>query len=403
MSHRQAEGQFELSAEPAAEGEKPRGDLMSIYLDNNATTAMDPEVLEAMLPYLRQLTANPSSRHAAGRAARVAIERACEQIALALGADVDEITFTSGATEANNVAILQPLHGDQPHVVVLSTEHPSSLEAARQLRQLGANVEELSVDDEGLLIDTSDVIRAWTSLAIVQLANSETGVVQDIKHVRQALPEACRLHVDAVQGVGRVPINFHDLGATTMSLSGHKIHGPPGIGILLARREVKLTPRLFGGQQQEGLRPGSEPVALIVGLGKAVSLASANLEENTSRMSLLRDKFEGKLRSTISDIVVNGSTQHRLPNTSNVSFIGARAEAVLMGLDLVNIRASAGTACASGSLEPSPVLIAMKLARERFDSAIRFSMSRFTTSDDVDQAAALIAQTVERVRRSIVV
>ena len=374
---------------------------MSIYLDNNATTAMDPEVLESMLPYMRELTANPSSRHSAGRAARRAVDLACERIAASLGADVDEITFTSGATEANNIAILQPLPEDRNHVVVLSTEHPSSLEAARHLRDRGVLVDEIPVDQEGRLADLTTFVGPSTALAIVQLANSETGVVQDIDHVRATLPESSRLHVDAVQGVGRLPIDFHKWPITTMSLSGHKIHGPPGVGVLLVRRDVKLMPRLFGGLQQAGLRPGSEPVALIVGLGKAVEQACSKLENHVSHMASLRDFFEEKIRHTIPNILINGSIEHRLPNTSNISFLGARAEAVLMGLDLVSIRASAGTACASGSLEPSPVLLAMKLDRKRFDSAIRFSMSRFTTVDEVERAAQLIAETVQRVRRTV--
>jgi len=378
------------------------GRSMAIYLDNNATTPMDPEVLDAMLPFMKQLTANPSSRHSAGRAARQAIDQACDEIARALGVDIDEITFTSGATEANNVAILQPLSEDKRHVLVLCTEHPSSLEAARSLRHTGAIVEELPVDEEGRLKDFSSALRETTSLAIVQLANSETGTLQEIARVREVLPDECRLHVDAVQGVGRVPIHFHDLGATTLSFSGHKIHGPPGIGALLVRKEIKLAPRVFGGQQQEGLRPGSEPVALIVGLGKAVSLACGSIEESSARLSRIRDKFEEKLRSSIPQTIINGSLDHRLPNTCNVSFLGARAEAVLMGLDLAGVRASAGTACASGSLEPSPVLIAMGLDRARFDTAIRFTMSRMTTEEEVERAASIVASTVDRVRRSIV-
>jgi cysteine desulfurase len=375
---------------------------MSIYLDNNATTPMDPEVLDAMLPFMKQLTANPSSRHGAGRAARQAIDQACEEIARALGAEVDEITFTSGATEGNNVAILQPLPEGKRHVLVLATEHPSSLEAARALLHSRATVDELPVDEEGRIKDFSSLVKDETSLAIVQLANSETGTLQEIARVRDALPEGCRLHVDAVQGVGRVPVHFHDLGATTLTFSGHKIHGPPGIGALLIRKEIKLAPRIFGGQQQEGLRPGSEPVALIVGLGRAVSLACRAVEEESLRVARIRDKFEEKLRSSIPDMFINGALDHRLPNTCNVSFLGARAEAVLMGLDLAGVRASAGTACASGSLEPSPVLIAMGLDRARYDTAIRFSFSRMTTVDEVERATSIIASTVDRVRRSIV-
>ncbi|MBX9654919.1 cysteine desulfurase, partial [bacterium] len=350
----------------------------------------------------KQLTANPSSRHGAGRAARQAIDQACEEIARALGAEVDEITFTSGATEGNNVAILQPLPEGKRHVLVLATEHPSSLEAARALLHSRATVDELPVDEEGRIKDFSSLVKDETSLAIVQLANSETGTLQEIARVRDALPEGCRLHVDAVQGVGRVPVHFHDLGATTLTFSGHKIHGPPGIGALLIRKEIKLAPRIFGGQQQEGLRPGSEPVALIVGLGRAVSLACRAVEEESLRVARIRDKFEEKLRSSIPDVFINGSLDHRLPNTCNVSFLGARAEAVLMGLDLAGVRASAGTACASGSLEPSPVLIAMGLDRARYDTAIRFSFSRMTTVEEVERATSIIASTVDRVRRSIV-
>ncbi|MBY0586518.1 cysteine desulfurase [bacterium] len=367
---------------------------MSIYLDNNATTAIDPAVREMMLRYLGSEAGNPSSRHASGRWARQGVEEACEKIAEGLDVNVDEITFTSGATEANNLAILS-WRRDPSVVYVSATEHPSALLPAESLASFGHDVRVLTVDEEGL-VDLSDIDSA-DARGVIQWANSETGTIQELI-TSSSSPDWKSLHVDGVQAVGKVPISFRAIKANTLSFSGHKIHGPPGIGALLVRKGTSIDPLLLGGSQQAGIRPGSEPVALIAGLGEAVRLATISLAQNQQIMRERRDFLESALAARVPQIVVHGSRDHRLPGTLNVSFLGAKAEAVLMGLDLAGVRASAGTACASGSMEPSPTLVAMGLAREQVMSAIRFSVSRQTTADDIIQAIDVIEHVVEKIR-----
>jgi cysteine desulfurase len=371
---------------------------MPLYLDNNATTALDAEVLEAMLPYMTSLAGNPSSRHAMGRHARRAVDLAVRQIADALHCDPTEVLFVSGATEANNLAILgAPLKpGDQ--VLVHAAEHPSALAPARKLAERGVEVVELPVDESGILREFSSRISERTKLIVVQSANSETGVVQAIDDWSRGLAPSCRLHVDAVQAVGRIPLDFQQLHATTLALSGHKIHGPPGVGALIVRKGYMLRPLLHGGEQQQAMRPGTEPVALIVGLGKAVELAAARQAENYRRLAALRDRLEGEILRRIPDVVRNGSAESRLPNTTNLSFVGANAERLLIALDLAGLCCSAGTACASGSLEPSPVLLTMGLPEPRVDSAVRLSLSRCSSDADIDQAVAILERTVAFVR-----
>lgn len=370
----------------------------SIYLDNNATTRLDPEVLEAMLPFLRDLSANPSSRHALGRTARRVVEDACAQLASSLGADPEEIVFTSGATEANNVAIRRGRSFEQ--VLVLATEHPSSLLPARELSEEGVPVWEIPVDADGRFV-LPDLPLPERTLAIMQWANSETGVVQDLAELRRRLPSSAELHVDAVQAIGKIPVDFHASGATTLALSGHKIHGPPGIGALLVRKGTSIAPMLLGGQQQEGIRPGSEPVALIVGLGKGVEIAVRDLAESAARMRALRDRFEERLRAAFADLCINGIGAPRLPNTSNISLPGVRAEALLMALDLEGVRASSGTACASGSLEPSPVLLAMGRDETAAQEGVRFSFSRLSTDAESERAAEIVVRAGQRLRDSL--
>jgi cysteine desulfurase len=366
-----------------------------IYLDNNATTPIDPAVREVMLRYLGGQAGNPSSRHAAGRWARQAVEEACEKIATGLDGEVDEITFTSGATEANNLAIGSwepiPLPID-----LLATEHPSSLLPADRLSGLGHEVRRIAVDEYGLA-QWNDR-GAEPARAVIQWANSETGTVQEVIGLRERRPGLLECHVDAVQAIGKIPVSFRRSSATSLAFSGHKIHGPPGIGGLLVRRGTSLRPAFLGGSQQAGLRPGSEPVALIAGLGEAVAIATRSLETTARQLAERRDLLEALLREKIPRLVIHGCIEQRLPGTSNVAFLGTRAEAVLIGLDLEGVRASAGTACASGSLEPSPTLLAMNLPRDQVASAIRFSLSRFTSEEEVRSAAEIIARVVDKVR-----
>lgn len=370
-----------------------------IYLDNNATTPMDPEVLEAMLPHLRGLAGNPSSGHGAGREARRAIDAARRRIAEALSVEPAAIVFTSGATEANNLAMLPRDPPAAPgHVLVSPSEHPSALDPALRLSRFGYEVEMLALDESGRGVDLAARLRPETQLVVVQLANSETGTIQPVGRLADALAPGTRWHVDAVQAVGKIPVDFQALGATSLAISAHKIHGPVGVGALLARPEALGRPLLLGGRQQFGRRAGTEPVALIAGLGKAVELAVRNLEANARRMAERRDRLEALLLEHLDGVVLNAPREARLCSTSNLSFAGVSAEALVIALDLDGVACSTGTACASGAAEPSAVLRAMGLPAERVASAVRFSVSRTTTQEEIERAAVIVVQAVRRLR-----
>lgn len=366
-----------------------------IYLDHNATTPMHPRVLDAMQPYLQGWAGNPSSRHASGRKARQAVDAARQRIARALDAKPNEVFFTSGATEGNNLAILGAANATT--IAINPTEHPSCLEPARHRAKQGVGVTELAVDEFGRV--RSADIGLPNRLVVVQLANSETGVIQDIQKLAWAV-HAARFHCDAVQAVGRIPVSFRDLGVSSMTVSGHKIGGPPGVGVLLIRADASLAPQLFGGHQQAGVRAGTEPVAAIVGLATAIAEAVEHEPETARRLGQLRDRLEESLLSRVHDAVVNApvDSAERLPNTSNISFPGAAAQALVMALDLAGVGAAAGSACASGSMRPSHVLEAMGIAGERLSGAVRFSLGWTTTEEEIDAAADIVALTVARVR-----
>lgn len=372
--------------------------MRPIYLDNNATTQLDPEVLEAMRPYLADVFGNPSSRHSAGRAARQAIDRSMQQIAAALDAQPEQILFTSGATEANNLAIASIPDG--AHVLVSPADHPSALDAAERLTRRGCEITRLRLTAEGYVSSLSAELRDDTRLVVVQLANSETGCIQPVAELAQQLPEQCRFHCDATQAVGKIPVRFGQLGVTSLSCSGHKLHGPAGVGVLIVRDPEMLRPMMFGGHQQRGLRPGTESVAAIVGMGKAIEIATTRLEEHSQHLGRLRDRFEQLVAERIDSVAFN-RCEHRLPNTSNISFLGAKAEALLIALDLSGVCCSAGTACSSGSLEPSAVLRAMGIEGQRLEGALRFSFGRFNTDEDVDRAVDALVRVCQKVRASI--
>ncbi len=357
-----------------------------IYLDNNATTTLRPEVLDAMRPYLGQ-PANPSSAHRAGRRARQLLEQAREQLADLLGAHADEVIFTSGATEANNLA-LTGLVSDSASGPIFANpmEHPSVSEPLRCLQAVGHLVQFFSVDSSGRI----EPIAVTAQLVVCQLVNHETGVVQPVEKLVGAAP----LHCDATQAVGKIPVHFHRLGATTLALSGHKFHGPAGIGALLVRRGTTLRPQLHGGHQQRGLRPGTEPVALAVGLAHALELACGEMEARLEHVRRLREVFLGRLPTPF---VVNGDG---LPYTVNVSFPGLPGDLLLMALDLAGVACSTGSACSSGSLLPSPTLQAMGLPEDRLRSAMRFSFSGQTRLDEIEEASRRISAVVTRLRQS---
>jgi cysteine desulfurase len=372
---------------------------LMIDLDASASMPLRPEAWEAMQPWLRGPAANPASAHALGRRARRAVDDAREEIASLLGAFPDEIVFTSGATESNNLAIFGQ-SGDPPGLVVSSRiEHPCVIEPIEELARRGFRTLWLPVSPEGIL--TPECLTAHapteTRLVAVMLVNHETGAIQPVEALREALPEAA-FHCDAAQAVGKIAVDFHRLGVSTLSLSGHKLGGPPGIGALLVHRCTRLRPILFGGPQQHGRRPGTEPVALIVGLAAALRSALHHLQIEREKITLWRQRLLDQLKRSAAPVFVNGPTAHHWPGILNLSFPGCRADALLMALDLEGICVSTGAACSSGSLRPSPVLRAMALPEDRLRSAIRLSLSPTLTETQLDQAAARIAQVVSRLR-----
>lgn len=373
--------------------------MKPIYLDHNATTPLDPRVLDAMLPFLRSDFGNPASAHATGRQARRALENAREGIAHLLNAEPDEVVFTSGATEANNLALMG-MCGTAPGAVIASPiEHPSIVEPLARLGRQGSEVRWLRVDEQGHVFEADfvQVLDEGVRLVTVMLANNETGVIQPIARLSELLAGQGVFHCDAVQAVGRVPVSFRELGVASLSLSAHKFHGPKGIGALLVRRKVKLEPQLWGGHQQAGRRPGTEPVALAVGLAAALELAHREMHERLECILSQRRAFLAAL-APAQPWILNGSQNNSIPHTLNISFLGCQADALLMNFDLAGISCSTGSACSSGSLLPSPVLQAMQVSHERLHSAMRFSLGHELTLNEVTEAAARIVQIVNRLR-----
>lgn len=386
----------------------------SIYLDNNATTPLLPAVADAMRPFLEQTHGNPASAHHFGRKARQALEGAREQSAALLDADPDEVIFTSGATEANNLAVFGHA-GEGGHLLVSPIEHPSVLEPVRRLGERGFAVEYLPVDAAGLVHceELDKKLRPDTRLVAIQLANHETGVVQPIKDLAARTIDhspltthhsPVRFHCDATQAVGKLPVRFHELGISSLSLSAHKFHGPKGVGALLLRRSCRLRPLFSGGHQQQGRRPGTESVMLAVGLAAALELARQEAETRREQVVALRRRFLELLRSQAAPVVLNGPEEgaagYSLPHTVNVSFPGCRADTLLMNLDLAGVACSTGSACSSGSLLPSPVLQAMGVVPENLESAMRFSLSALLSEAAVREAAERIARVVGRLRQT---
>jgi cysteine desulfurase len=374
--------------------------MTSIYLDNAATTPLLPEVWDAMGPFALDAYGNPASAHAVGRRARRALEDAREQVAALLDAEAEEIVFTSGATESNNLALFG-LAGEQPALLLASpVEHPSVVEPLRRLAGQGFTVEWLPVDSLGRVnVPDLPMLGEDARLVAVQLANHETGTVQPIAALRSALRAHCALHCDATQAVGKTAVRFRELGTSTLSLSAHKFHGPKGIGALLIRRGTKLRPLAVGGHQQQGRRPGTEPVALAVGLATALDLAVRQLEARRRTVCGLRRRFLDYLRTHAAPVVLNG-TDDGLPHTLNLSFPGVKADVLLMSLDLAGVACSTGSACSSGSLLPSPVLQAMGVADDVLRSAMRFSLSFLLTEDEIDDAARRVVEVVNQLRRN---
>ena len=375
-----------------------------IDLDHNATSPLDPDVFEAMKPHWFA-GANPESRHSSGRSARRAVIASTEIVAKVLNAHPDEIIFTSGGTEANNLAIFGSIQ-EPTHIITSPIEHPAVAEAVARLEHEGVVVDRPSVDQEGRADAEAmaRVLTPQTRLATLMLANNETGAIQPVGELAALLAEAgVPVHTDAVQAVGRIPVDFHALGVATLAASAHKFHGPGGVGLLLVRRGVKLEPRSFGGGQQGGRRPGTPAVALAVGMARALERWWGEAEGRAARWSSLRDRLEAGLVAGLGAdrVVRNGPAESadRLPQTLHVGFPGLDGDALLMQLDLAGVAASLGSACASGTTTPSPTLLAMGVPADRLRSSVRFSLGAFTTEAEVDEALARVVAVVERVYR----
>ena len=363
-----------------------------VYMDNNATTSVAPEVLEAMLPYLSEYYGNPSSMHTFGGQVGMAIQEARRQVAALLGAEQGEITFTSCGTESDSTAILSALQTfpEKRHIVTTRVEHPAIKSLCENLDRLTGHkhrVTRLKVAGDGTL-DLAEYAAALTedtAIVSVMWANNETGVIFPIAEMaRMARERGILFHTDAVQAVGKVPINLKELDVDFLSLSGHKLHAPKGVGVLYVRRGTLFVPFLLGGHQEKGRRGGTENVASIVALGRACDLAAEKMKDENTRVKALRDRLEEGLLAAIPQSMLNGHKTERLPNTSNISFEYVEGEAILLHMNRYNICASSGSACTSGSLEPSHVLRAMGVPFTAAHGSIRYSLSIYNTEEEVD-------------------
>ncbi|MEM0979561.1 MAG: cysteine desulfurase NifS [Cyanobacteria bacterium P01_H01_bin.58] len=375
---------------------------MVTYLDNNATTRIDPTVLEAMLPYLSELYGNPSSMHSFGGQVGAVVQDAREQVAALLGAEDTEIIFNSCGSEGNNTAIHAALAAqpDKRHIVTTAVEHPAILNVCKHLEKKGYTVTYLSVDGRGQidLMEVEAAITGGTTLVTTMYANNETGVIFPVEEVGAIAKEAgATFHVDAVQAVGKVPIDLKHSTIDLLTLSGHKLHAPKGIGALYVRRGFRFRPFLLGGHQERGRRAGTQNVPGIVALGKAAELARAHLLD-VDQERWLRDLLETQLLELIPDCEVNGGGTTRLPNTTNIGFKYIEGEAILFMLNQQGICASSGSACTSGSLDPSHVLTAMGLPYTILHGSIRFSLSRFTTENEIRHVLAVMPGIVAKLR-----
>jgi cysteine desulfurase len=377
--------------------------MKTIYFDNNATTKMAPEVLEEIKPYFSELYGNPSSMHTFGGQISHKIRRACEQVADLLGCDPSEIIFTSGGTESDNAAIKGMLAtlGNKRKVITTRVEHPAVLAVCRELENHGYTVVELSVDKYGRLdlTELAESIDDDTALVTIMYANNETGVIFPIEKIAELVTSrGVVFHTDAVQVVGKIPLNLAQSNIDLLSLSGHKLHGPKGIGALYVRKGTRLSPFMLGGHQEAGRRAGTENVPGIIGLGKACELATENFKEENKKVKYLRDKLENAILKSCPDCRLNGDKDNRLPNTTNISFEYIEGEAILLLLDRLGICASSGSACTSGSLEPSHVLRAMGVPFTAAHGSIRFSLSRYNTEEEVDYTIEKMPQIVNQLR-----
>lgn len=377
--------------------------MRNVYLDNNATTAVAPEVLQAMLPYFGELYGNPSSMHTFGGQVMDAVDKAREQLASLLHAYPEEIVFTASGSEGDNTAFWSALQSqpEKRHIITTRVEHPAVLNVCQFWEREGYHVKYLGVDEKGRLdMDKyADALSDDTALVSIMFANNESGNIYPIERMAEMAKERGILfHTDAVQAVGKIPIDLRHLPVDMLSLSGHKIHAPKGIGALYVRKGVRFRSFVRGGHQERGRRAGTENVPYIVGLGTAANLCKEFMQTERIDVALLRDKLEKGILDNIPNCRVNGNVENRLPNTSNISFKNVEGEAILLMLDRLGIAASSGSACTSGSLEPSHVLRAMGVPFNYAHGSIRLSLSRYTTEEDIDYVMKEFPGVIETLR-----
>lgn len=374
-----------------------------VYVDNNATTKVAPEVLEAMLPYFSELYGNPSSMHFFGGQVQKKINEAREQIADFLGAEPSEIVFTSCGTESDNAAVFGTLNSypEKRHFVTTRVEHPAIINLVPYLERRGYKVTTLSVNREGQLDldELKEALTKDTALVSIMYANNETGVIFPIEEIGEIVKsKGIPFHTDAVQAAGKIPLNMKNSTVDMLSISGHKLHAPKGIGVLYIRKGTKFSPFLIGGHQEKGRRGGTENVPYIIGLGKACELAKKNIGEENTRVKALRDYLEAKILENIPNTLVNGDRFNRLPNTLSVSFEYVEGESILLLLSDLGICASSGSACTSGSLEPSHVLRAMGVPFTAAHGSIRFSISIYNTKEEMDYIIEHLPPIIQKLR-----
>ncbi len=375
------------------------------YFDHNATTPVSPEVMETLVPCLAEVYGNPSSIHHFGQAAKQRLEAARRQVAALLGANPNEIVFTSGGTESDNLAILgivRSARGERKHVATTEIEHPAVLGACAQLEREGVEVTRVPVGRSGV-VEPDDIRRAlkpYTTLVSVMHANNETGAVQPVEEIAKIAHDGGGwLHVDGVQAAGKIPVDAGALGADLYTVSGHKLYAPKGAGALYVRKGTPLGSIVFGGRHERERRPGTENVPGIVAMGRAAAWMSGNLAAEAVRLAALRDRLERGILDRVPASGVNGAAESRTPNTTNIHFDDIEGEALVIALDLRGFAVSTGAACSSGAIEPSHVLMAMGLSKERAKASIRFSLGRGNDAEQVDALIEAVAASVEHLRR----
>ena len=377
--------------------------MRNVYLDNNATTQVAPEVIEIMMPFFGELWGNPSSMHLFGGQVGAHVKTARDKVSNIIGATPSEIIFTSCGTEGNNSAISGAVEamGKGTRIITTRVEHPAVLEPCRHLAELGHELTELAVDASGQinLAELGQALSQGPAFVSIMWANNETGVIFPMEEIATMVKETGGvLHVDAVQAVGKIPIDLRTIPIDLLSLSGHKLHAPKGVGALYARKGTKIKTFMLGGHQENSRRGGTENVPYIVGLGKACELASAHMSDERTLVPAMRDRLEKGLLESCPDTRVNDDTKNRLPNTTNISFQYIEGEAILYHLSDKGVAASSGSACTSGSLEPSHVIRAMGVPFTAAHGSTRFSLSRYNTEEDVDQVLKVMPGIVELLR-----